>query len=85
MEQQLRVCKKCLLRDQEEAAYASIAELLAQMDPALKAPDDLYEERLSHCKQCEKLLGGMCRACGCFVEVRAAVLKQSCPDPVHYW
>jgi len=80
-----RVCKKCLLRELEAEAFASVSELLEQMDPEIKAPEDLYEERLAFCKQCEKLLNGMCRACGCFVEVRAAVLAQHCPDIKHYW
>ncbi len=39
----------------------------------------LYETRLSLCKECDLLLDGMCRACGCFVELRATMKKNSCP------
>lgn len=85
MGSEVRVCKKCLLREQAKDVYATIQELLDQMDPALKAPPELYEARLARCVACEKLLSGMCRVCGCFVEVRAAAKAQTCPDPHHYW
>lgn len=80
-----RFCRKCLLREQEAAAYASVEELLAAMDPAIKAPEAVYEKRLNICKNCPKFFGGLCRACGCFVELRAAVLEHSCPDSGHFW
>lgn len=48
-------------------------------------PDALYQERLSLCRQCESLLNGMCRICGCFVEMRAAVAKNYCPAINKKW
>ena len=30
-------------------------------------------------KECEKLLSGMCRMCGCYVEMRAAIALRDCP------
>ena len=57
-------CLKCLLRE---------------MDQDIKADGVLYEERLAVCKQCDMLLQGMCRACGCFVELRAVIAVNSCP------
>ncbi|MDY3745248.1 MAG: DUF6171 family protein [Lachnospiraceae bacterium] len=37
------------------------------------------------CRQCDRLLNGMCRICGCFVEMRAAIKVKSCPDVVPKW
>ena len=44
-----------------------------------KTPEEEYERRLSICKECEKLLSGMCRMCGCYVEMRAAIALRDCP------
>jgi len=49
------------------------------LDVDIKSPDVLYEERLSICIECDMLLAGMCRKCGCYVELRAAVTKNYCP------
>ena len=50
-----------------------------EMVAGIKASEELYEERLSVCKECDMLLTGMCRSCGCYVELRAAVTKNYCP------
>ncbi len=52
---------------------------IANLEPDIKVSQPIYEKRLQSCKECELLLDGMCRACGCFVELRAAVYKNSCP------
>lgn len=57
-----------------ENLYAYIERL----DEDIKADKALYQERLSVCKECDYLADGMCRACGCFVELRAAVAVNSC-------
>lgn len=79
--QKLRVCKKCLTRDMvgKEEYFRSLREYIDNLDIDVKAPDILYEERLSVCKECDFLLEGMCRKCGCYVELRAAVAKNGCP------
>lgn len=75
-----RFCKKCLLRDLPEAEYfKTMYEYIANLDPDIKAEPDVYEERLALCRDCEELLSGMCRLCGCYVEMRAAVRKNYCP------
>ena len=48
-------------------------------DPRSMTPEEEYERRLSICKECEKLLSGMCRMCGCYVEMRAAIALRDCP------
>lgn len=64
----------------DKAAYfENLHRYIANLDEDLKVGEPLYEERLSLCKKCELLWDGMCRACGCFVELRAAMKKNSCP------
>lgn len=77
----LRQCKRCLLRDMadREEYFRSLREYIENLDIDIKAPDSLYEERLACCRKCEMLLSGMCRSCGCYVELRAAVVKNRCP------
>ncbi len=80
-ENNLRFCRKCLTRelaDQEEV-YGTIRDYIENLDPDLKADKEIYEKRLGICKECEMLLQGMCRSCGCYVEMRAAMVKNSCP------
>ncbi|MCI9141634.1 MAG: hypothetical protein HFH87_03305 [Lachnospiraceae bacterium] len=77
----LRQCRKCLLRDMagQEEYFRSLREYIENLDADLKAATSVYEERLAVCRQCDMLLEGMCRSCGCYVELRAAVAKNSCP------
>ena len=46
---------------------------------------ELYEKRLTICRDCPNILEGMCRLCGCFVELRAALKVRKCPDVVRRW
>ena len=76
-----RKCVRCLMREMAEQAgeYINLQQYLDQIDAQERTPEELYENRLSTCKECNMLLAGMCRHCGCYVELRAAVEKQSCP------
>lgn len=78
----LRVCRRCLTRDMagQEEYFQTMHDYIKNMDIDIKTPESLYEERLSSCKECEMLFQGMCRRCGCYVELRAAVKKNVCPD-----
>ncbi|MBR2950689.1 MAG: hypothetical protein IKC46_12660 [Lachnospiraceae bacterium] len=42
------------------------------------SPLSVYEQRLAVCKECDYLEVGTCLACGCYVELRAAVNKNKC-------
>ena len=78
-----RICKKCLLREMSEAdTYKTMYEYIANLNPDDKTPDQEYETRLSQCKACDHLLSGMCRICGCYVEMRAAITHRHCPEMV---
>lgn len=76
-----RFCKRCLTRELADQAdtYQTIREYIDNLDPDYKAGEELYEERLSICKECEMLLAGMCRSCGCYVEMRTAIRTNNCP------
>lgn len=79
-----RTCKRCLLREYDEADYQNkIEHVLKLMDSSEKVRDTLYEERLQVCKQCDRLIQGTCLICGCYVELRAASRMGSCPKG--YW
>ena len=81
-----RICRRCLAKDMPDTSYFdNMYEYIRQLDPEIKAEDPLYEERLSFCKECDYLLNGMCRICGCFVEMRAAIRKNHCPDIHGKW
>lgn len=75
-----RHCYKCLLREMDEAAYMQkLHRYIALLDQDVKTAQELYDGRLSVCKECSYLEAGTCQACGCYVELRAAVKKNRCP------
>lgn len=81
-----RFCRRCLAREMPDADYfQNMYDYIARLDESVKASEEVYEERLSKCKQCDGLLNGMCRICGCFVEMRAAVTKNHCPAASSKW
>lgn len=79
---QYRVCKKCLMRDMadKQEYFKNLQEYIENLDPETKVSETLYEQRLGVCTSCERLLDGMCRSCGCYVELRAALIKNCCPN-----
>ena len=79
-----RECKKCLLYESAEAdMLESIKEKISNLSPEEKADDELYNNRLAFCKQCDNLISGVCMKCGCYEEFRAAFKKMKCPDASH--
>ncbi|MBQ1850648.1 MAG: hypothetical protein II139_09805 [Lachnospiraceae bacterium] len=74
-------CKRCLLYEMagSKEVYESVLRLIADMDPSERASKEECTRRLGVCKACDHLLDGMCRACGCYVELRAAGVERSCP------
>ena len=77
---------KCLLKQAGEAELAqTVSEYVAALAPDIKAPPELYRSRLDKCTGCENLNSGVCGKCGCYVEMRAAVLKNRCPSEDKLW
>lgn len=80
--ERLRSCRRCLIRemaDQDEY-FRSLRDYIENLDPDIRTAVNLYEKRLAVCRECDMLLQGMCRKCGCYVELRAAVRKNFCPQ-----
>ena len=79
-------CRKCLLRDMDRGEYfKNMYEYIENLDEEVKTPQAEYERRLALCKECERLLDGMCAVCGCYVEMRAAVTGNHCPAVRQIW
>lgn len=86
MEEKRRWCRRCLTKEMTDAAYyQNMYDYIKNLEEGLKTPEELYRQRLALCKGCESLLNGMCRVCGCFVEMRAAVRKNGCPGIIKKW
>lgn len=81
-----RFCRQCLLREMDEKeAFQNLYTYLEHLPSDDKVPDEVYEERLNTCKGCSQLLSGMCRLCGCYVELRAAMKVRGCPQLPPKW
>ena len=79
-------CKKCLLKDMPENVYfKNLYDYIETLSDDIKADTKEYERRLSICKECDNLLNGMCRICGCFIELRAVIEKNYCPGMDRKW
>lgn len=50
-----------------------------------RVSEEIYRNRLEICRKCEELINGMCRKCGCYVELRALKKKISCPYVPSKW
>ena len=75
-----KVCKRCLIRELDEEKYHKmIGQYIEIFDKSERASDELMENRLSFCRECDKLNAGTCLSCGCYVEMRAAIRKMQCP------
>lgn len=64
----------------KEEYFRNLHEYIANIEADLKTDSHLYEERLSICTECDLFVEGMCRTCGCYVELRAAIKNNSCPN-----
>ena len=73
------LCRRCLLKEsQRDKLYRSVMEFIDAIPTEEKTPKKDYSRRLGLCRTCHYLINGMCSLCGCFVEVRAAKVKQRC-------
>lgn len=74
-----RICKRCLLTEVDASYVETLRLKIRSIAAELKVEQTLYDERLVICKTCDKLVDGLCRACGCYVELRAVMKKHRCP------
>lgn len=81
-----RICKKCLLRDMAEKEYfANMYAYIDNLSKEDKVSEAEYQSRLELCRNCENLISGMCRICGCYVEMRASMKVRHCPGIKPKW
>ncbi len=86
MSEKLRICRKChLYQETEEEFREKLKEYIADLDPEECVDQETYESRLLSCSACAYILNGMCRLCGCYVELRAALKVRHCPDRPRHW
>lgn len=80
------ICKRCLLKDMgDQEYYQSVKDYIERLPEEMKAEPSLYQLRLKRCQACTLLVNGMCRLCGCFVEVRAAKAINHCAQSDEVW
>ncbi|MCA0754759.1 hypothetical protein KP806_06825 [Paenibacillus sp. N4] len=75
-------CKGC--SDEYRVTEEQIDRILAieMFRTGTSVPDDVYEQRLEHCRACPKLQQGTtCAVCGCFVRIAAKFKDRVCPLP----
>ncbi|MCL2405142.1 MAG: DUF6171 family protein [Defluviitaleaceae bacterium] len=70
---------------QDTDIAAHIYSYIASIPEDIKASAALIQQRLDSCRACDNLANGMCKICGCYVEVRAVKSGQSCPDIYAKW
>lgn len=79
-------CPRCAWRELPDYEYKeAVRKYAEQIAPDLKTPDLVYGKRLEACASCGFLQNGMCRLCGCFVEMRAAKRISRCPKNPPSW
>ncbi|MBQ3140565.1 MAG: hypothetical protein IJC25_01220 [Clostridia bacterium] len=79
-------CRRCLLSEYDPQAYhETVEQYVRSLSDELRADPAVYTQRLAACRACDCLLDGMCRKCGCFVEVRAAKKALGCPHEQPRW
>ena len=67
MNQPKRFCKKCLLEDiAEEDFLRNMRQYIRGLDEEIKTESRSIKDALAFCKECDSLINGMCRICGCF-------------------
>jgi hypothetical protein len=79
MENIRHYCRKCVAQEGEEDYFSSLSLYIENVDPQLKVSEEDYKKRLTICENCARLTEGMCSSCGCFVILRALMIKNQCP------
>ena len=75
-----KIFTRCLLKDFSKEQYEAIViNGLSSLPKEDLTSVEESSRRLSVCENCEKLNQGTCLACGCFVELWAAIKKGKCP------
>ena len=74
-------CKRCLLLEAgEKKTYEDVTAYINSLPDDERAEKEVVDFRLSKCRECDRLISGMCLSCGCYVELRAALKNNKCAD-----
>lgn len=73
------ICKKCFLGVQAEQYSQMIEKCKAAVPERDRCTDTEYARRIRLCEECEAFHAATCRACGCYVELRALKAAIHCP------
>lgn len=84
-DQPRRYCRKCLTPQTDEEFFERLREIIRGFDEKEKVSETIYRRRLEECMACDSLLSGMCRLCGCYVELRASLKRNACPAVRPKW
>ncbi len=81
-----KVCRKCLLDDMDKDEFFNqLSQYIKNYPEEKRVSQEVYRHRLEICKECDELINGMCRKCGCYVELRALKQKTFCPSVPAKW
>lgn len=73
------LCKKCLVGMEAEEYGRMIGKAVAAVPARDRVSDGEYARRIALCEDCEAFFAATCRACGCYVELRAVKKSVACP------
>lgn len=73
------ICKKCFIGVQAEQYSEMIEKCKAAIPVRDRTEDGEYARRIGLCEECEFFHAATCRACGCYVELRAMKKGTHCP------
>ncbi len=79
-------CRRCLLREAgEQVTWQVLQDYLKTLPPEDLTDEEIFQKRITCCINCDSLLAGTCRHCGCYVEVRARLKTADCPAEHKRW
>lgn len=79
-------CRKCLIEDMDEDEFLKeLSSYIKNYPEEKRVKEEVYKHRLEICKECDELVNGMCRKCGCYVELRTLKRKTFCPAVPAKW
>ena len=76
---------RCLLREAGVSHAETVYRYIESLPAEEKTGPEEYRKRLGVCAACRYLRDGLCTACGCFAEARAAKKRMHCPMGEERW
>ncbi len=79
-------CKRCLIDELDfDEVYEDIKQYIREFPSDKRILEEEYSQRLAICRECDELENGICRKCGCFVELRALKKGMYCASEDKKW